>query len=273
MVNRLAIFTTIILFPAIAAAQVPTDLTLPSLLIPIEPTEALPASGTDGGYLFNLRPVGADFGRTLADHGIYIIAKNLSEGLSNVSGGVKRGTSYEGFSVVGLDLDMNRIAGIQGGVVHFTLDDIAGQPFGNYSGSAYSNNRLFAGDGAAFRLNELSYEQKLFDNRVDLRLGRLPAYTQFDGSELYCTFISSLCRTPAGYTFDRGYPPYLASSWGAVAQIRIAGPFYTNVGVYENEPDRRLHQSRRLSRPGLGAERRQRRDHSGPVRIPDHIAE
>src|ERR1700723_1387004 len=46
----------------------------------------------------------------------------------------------------------------------------------------------------------------------------------------------SLPRTPAAYTFDRGYPPYLASSWAAVAQIRIAGPLYTNIGVYENEP-------------------------------------
>ena len=85
-------------------------------------------------------------------------------------------------------------------------------------------------------MNELSYEQSLFNQQVNLRLGRLPAYTQFDGSELYCTFITSLCRTPAAYTFDRGYPPYLASSWAAVAQIRIAGPFYTNIGVYENEP-------------------------------------
>lgn len=38
------------------------------------------------------------------------------------------------------------------------------------------------------------------------------------------------------YTFDRGYPPYLTSSWAAVAQIRIGGAFYVDAGAFENEP-------------------------------------
>jgi porin len=236
MIYWFVLFATMILFPAVAEAQAQTGTTFPPLLIPIEPPEALPASGTQGGYLFNLRPVGADFGRSLADHGIYIVARNLAEEIANVSGGRKRGASFEGTTFLGFDLDMERIAGIPGGAVHFLLDDLQGQPFYGYSGSAYLNNRIFAGDGPAFRVNEFSYDQNLFNRQVNLRLGRLPAYTQFDGSELYCTFITSLCRTPAAYTFNRGYPPYLASSWAAVAQIRIAGPFYTNIGVYENEP-------------------------------------
>jgi hypothetical protein len=230
MIYWIVLFATIILFPAIAEAQVQTGTTLSPLLIPLEPPETFPPSGTQGGYLFNLRPLGSDFGQTLADHGIYIIARNLSGEIATVSGGVKRGLSFQGFTQLGFDLDMERIAGITGGAVHFLLDDLAGQPFYAWSGSAYLNNRLFAGDGPAFRVNEFSYEQNLFDRQVNLRLGRLPAYTQFDGSELYCTFITSLCRTPAAYTFDRGYPPYLASSWAAVAQIRIAGPSETGGG-------------------------------------------
>jgi porin len=236
MAYSFLMFATLLLLPMVAEAQVQTVTTLPSLLIPLEPTEALPASGTQGGYLFNLRPLGADFGRSLADHGIYIVGKNLSEGLANVSGGLKRGEFFEGYTALGFDLDMERTAGVTGGAVHFLIDDLQGQPFFAYSGSAYLNNRIFAGDGPAFRLNELSYEQSLFNKRVDLRMGRIPAYTQFDGSELYCTFITSLCRTPAAYTFDRGYPPYPASSWAAIAQTRIAGPLYTNIGVFENEP-------------------------------------
>jgi porin len=233
---RFLIFAVTILCPLLAEAQNPSGTNYPSLLIPIEPPENLPPSGTEGGYLFNLRPLGADFGRTLANYGVYLQAKDLSEVFSNVSGGDKRGTPFEGYTAFGFDLDLDRIAGIRGGSIHVLLDDLQGQPFAAYSGSAYANNRIFAGDGPAFRLQELSYEQSLFDGRVDLRLGRLPAYTQFDGSELYCTFVTNLCRTPAAYTFNRGYPPYLASSWAAVAQVRIAGPFYTNFGIYENEP-------------------------------------
>jgi porin len=212
LVNRLVMFATMILLPVVAEAQVQADTTAPTLLIPLEPPENLPASGTEGGYLFNLRPLGADFGRALADEGIYLVSKDLSEGLANVSGGRKQGASFEGYTTLGFDLDMDRIAGIPGGAVHFLLDDVQGQSFAGYSGSSFLNNRVFAANGPAFHLNEFSYEQSLFNGRVDLRLGRIPAYTQFDGSDLYCTFITSLCRTPAAYTFNRGYPPYVASS-------------------------------------------------------------
>jgi len=65
-VLRFLVFAATILCPLLAAAQDPSGTNDPSLVIPLEPPENLPASGTDGGYLFNLRPVGADFGRTLA---------------------------------------------------------------------------------------------------------------------------------------------------------------------------------------------------------------
>src|ERR1700742_4432647 len=111
MVYWFVLLATIILCPAVAEAQAQTGSTLPPLLIPLEPPEVLPPSGTQGGYLFDLRPLGADFGRSLADHGIYIVGKNLSEGLVNVSGGLNRGAFYEGYTALGFDLDMERIAG------------------------------------------------------------------------------------------------------------------------------------------------------------------
>src|SRR5258708_548937 len=104
------ILATMILFPAVADAQLQPGTTAPRPLIPLEPSEALPASGTEGGYFFNLRPLGADFGRALANYGIYLVARDLSEELGMVSGGLKRGASFEGFTELGFDLDMARIA-------------------------------------------------------------------------------------------------------------------------------------------------------------------
>lgn len=236
MIVRFLVMAALVLTPALAIAQAQSSQTLPALLIPIEPPDQLPDSGTQGGYLFNLRPLGADLGRKLADDGVYLVGRGLYEGLSNVSGGIKRGAFAEGFTAFGVDLDLDRIAGIKGGAFHVLVDDLAGQSFAAFSGSSYLNNRIFAGNGPGLHLNEFNYEQRLFNDRLDLRVGRIPAYTQFDGSELYCTFITSLCRTPAAYTFDRGYPPYLTSSWAGVAQVRISGPFYANVAVFENEP-------------------------------------
>ncbi len=205
------------------------------LAIPIEPIEPLPEAGTPDGTLFNLRWVGADAGRGLADHGIYLVARDLSEEMGEVDGGIKRGGFFEGYTAVGADFDLERIAGIPDASIHLLLSDLQGQPFASYTGSAYANNRVFAST-QALRLNELSYEQELLRGGADIRVGRVPAYTQFDGSELYCTFITDLCRTAAAYTFDRGSPSYLASSWGGIGEIRVTSRIYLHAGVYENEP-------------------------------------
>lgn len=205
------------------------------LAIPLEPSDPLPESGTPDGYLFNLRPYGAATGAALADHGIYLIARDLSEQMGDVDGGIKRGGFFEGYTSAGADLDLGRVAGIPNGSVHLVLDDLQGQPYASYTGSEYANNRVFA-TTQALRLNELSYLQGLAGGGADIRIGRVPAYTQFDGSELYCTFITDLCRTPAAYTFDRGSPAYLASSWAGIAEVRLTARIYLHAGVYENEP-------------------------------------
>src|SRR3984885_15948575 len=102
MVYWFALFATLIMFPAVAQtqnqAQAQTGTTFPPLLIPLEPPEALPPSGTEGSYLFNLRPLGAEFGQNLADHGIYLVARDLSDEIATVSGGVKQGLSFQGFT-------------------------------------------------------------------------------------------------------------------------------------------------------------------------------
>src|ERR1700722_16566005 len=107
LIYPLVITATIILFPVLAEAQPQPGTNFPPLLIPLQPSGALPASGTEGGYFFNLRPLGADFGRQLADDGIYVVSRNLTEGLVNMSGGFKQGGSYEQTTFLGFDLDMD----------------------------------------------------------------------------------------------------------------------------------------------------------------------
>lgn len=231
----LAIALPVLVTAAPAHAQTETKTTDSPLAQPTNPLQPLPASGTEGGYFFNLRPLGASLGKTLADYGVYLTGRHISEEIGAVGGGIKRGGFFEGYTSMGVDLDMQRIANIPGGTVHLLISDLQGQPYYSYSGSAYAYNRVFV-YGPDFRLNELSYEQSLFQNKLNVRVGRVTTGTEFDNSELYCTFISSLCSTPAGYTFDKGYPAYVASSWGAVGQVKLPYNLYFNAAVYENEP-------------------------------------
>ena len=205
------------------------------------PATPLPNSGTAGGYFFNLRPIGLDFGQQLADKGVYLTGRTLQQSISEVGGGLKRETFYEGFNLLGVDLDINRILGIKGGTFHLLGNDLAGLPYQTFSGSTYVFNRAFA-IGAGARLNEFSYEQQLFNNRLDLRVGRLPSQTDFDQSQTYCEFIYAICAVPAGFVFDRGLPAYLTASTGGEAKVDLTHHFYFNGGVFEDEP--------RLALPG-----------------------
>ncbi len=216
----------------------------------ITKSPALPSPSFDEsqGYFFNLQPIGRPLGEELANHGVYITGRTINEGFSDVSGGLKRGTLYEGFTLLGVDLDMNRIAGINGGILHVLFNDLNGIPFAPYSGSQYGYNRVF-GAPASARLNEFSWEQRLFDNKLDIRIGRVPIGSQFDFSNVYCEFVSGICALPAGYAFTKGYPSYLAASWSAIAQVRLPSNFYLNAGIFEDQPSITL-----VNHPGLPGE-------------------
>jgi len=216
-------------------AQTQTKSSDSPLTQPASPYIPLPSSGAEGGYFFNLRPLGANLGKAAADRGIYFTGRNLSEEIGAVAGGIKRGAFFEGYTSIGVDLDLQRIANIPGGTIHLLVSDLQGQPYYSYSGSVYAYNRAFV-YGPDIRLNEFSYEQSLFGDKLNLRAGRVTTGIEFDSSELYCTFISSLCTTPAGYTFDKGYPAYVTSSWGIVGQLKLPLHLYINAAVYENEP-------------------------------------
>ncbi len=55
------------------------------------PVKAPASSDATDGYFFNLQPLGAEAGKTLANYGIYINGRTLNTVQSNVSGGLKSG--------------------------------------------------------------------------------------------------------------------------------------------------------------------------------------
>ncbi len=202
---------------------------------PLASPKLAPQADTTSDYLFNLRPYGAELGQTLASYGVYINGRTFNNVADNASGGQKRGAYYEGFTLLGVDLDLSRIAGIPGGYLHVYVNDMNGANYFPFSGSLYPFNRVWSYN-AASRLNEFSYEQKLFNDQLDIRVGRLPPGPEFDFSNVYCVFVTGFCAVPAPYAYSKAYPAYNASSWAGVAQLKLPGSYYVNAGVYENEP-------------------------------------
>ncbi len=207
------------------------------LLQPAHPAEPYPAPGVvSQGYFFNLRGLGTDLGKTLADYGIYLNGRTINEGIGNIAGGNQKGVFYQGFVVVGVDFDLSKIANIPSASVHVSINDLTGVPTLPYTGAAFPFNRVFAINAGA-RLNELSYEQGFFNDILDVRLGRLPVGTEFDFEDFYCEFINAICGTPAAFgSIGKGFPAYDASVWASVVRLQLPSHFYFRIAAYEDEP-------------------------------------
>jgi porin len=183
-------------------------------------------------YLFG------DLGRTkLKERGIELGLTLGDEAVGNVTGGSKNTAANAGQLWFGAKLDMAKLAGIPGGTVGLTLVDRFGRNLNDQAGipALQLTNEVF-GRGNILRLTQLYYSQKLFDDRLELKGGRLPV-----GSDFFfglCEFVNlTFCggqpgNIQGGYIYN-----WPVSQWAGVVHYKIAPEFTVSVGVYDANPN------------------------------------
>jgi len=183
-------------------------------------------------YLFG------DLGRTkLKERGIELGLTLGDEAVGNVTGGSKNTAANAGQLWFGAKFDMGKLAGITGGTVGLTLVDRFGRNLNDQAGipALQLTNEVF-GRGNILRLTQLYYSQKLFDDRLELKGGRLPV-----GSDFFfglCEFINlTFCggqpgNIQGGYIYN-----WPVSQWAGVVHYKIAPEFTISVGVYDANPN------------------------------------
>ncbi len=128
-----------------------------------------------------------DWGGTrseLADQGIEIGLAYVGEAMGDVSGGMKRGWSYEGRAELSLDLDLEKLLGWQGGTAHasaFQIHHTNGLPTVDYTGSIGAPSNIEARQTT--RLFTLWVQQNFLDDAVSVRAGQLAADDEFMTSD------------------------------------------------------------------------------------------
>ena len=165
------------------------------------------------GYLFNLQ-VAKSFGQTLADQGIYIDGSYTNITLDNVSGGTRTGAIPNGDAVFGINLDMNKIAGVQGAQIHFYVDDRQGSNFGDYTGTGLVDTNQTYGPNAAFRLQELTWDQSVLGDHIRFIIGRMNDLPDFDTFDFACNFTDFTCANTAFFYNNDANSAAPVSAWG-----------------------------------------------------------
>jgi porin len=171
---------------------------------------------------------------------------------SNLGGGIKEGSVYEGALMMLMDLDSSKLLGYEGGLLHVGgLSIHNGPQFSqNYVGDLNKVSLLDFPDN--LNLWELWYEQKFLNDKVSLKAGQLVVDRDFILPEFYNSLagISLLNQTfffptMAFNVWDQPFFPVghhgLASTPYGAPGVRLRvdpSPYaYFQIGAYAGDPD------------------------------------
>ena len=174
---------------------------------------------------------------TLARNGIGLSGTYIGEVLGNPSGGLKQGTHYDGLLDVHLDGDMERMIGWKGLCFHTNMFQIHGTSISGEnlaSITAASNIEAFP----STRLNELWFEQTLFDETLAIRFGQLAADTEFMYADSAGAFIASTFgwTTLSSDNLPFGGPIYPFASPGVRVSVSPNDRLTLMTAVYDDDP-------------------------------------
>lgn len=189
----------------------------------------------------------------LSDHGVdfeFLYGGSLPR---NVEGGKEIGRVYQGGLLMTMDLHSDKLAGYEGGQLHAGSLWLHGEkPFSDHYIGDLNKVNLLDYDNS-FRLWELWYQQKFFNDKLTIKFGQLDIGMDFIVPEYYNSVgIFSLLNqtfffpTMAFNVYDQPYFPEgnhgLASTPngapGALVRVDFSPAFYSQAGVYDGNPDR-----------------------------------
>ena len=170
------------------------------------------AQQTPPSIATSLGPLGDlwGLGPALEKRGITFSLTYIGETLGNRTGGVKRGSIYEGRLDGQLDVDLEKLVGWSGATFHTNGYQIHGHGLSKF----YLDNLMTASGIEALpstRLYELWLEQKMLNDKVAVRVGQLAADTEFLVSQYATLFVNGTFGWPGGDTgvdLPSGGPAY-----------------------------------------------------------------
>src|SRR5262249_2245731 len=107
---------------------------------------------------------------------------------------------------------------------------------GEHVGNVFTIQQVYGGQ--TFHLIDVAYEQKLLDDRVTFRLGRIASGDDFLVSPYDWLFMQNgFCGNPVGIFFNSpGMTAYPNATWGALVKVRPTERTYVMAGMYNGDP-------------------------------------
>jgi porin len=173
----------------------------------------------------------------LEERGVTPTLTLLTDALGNPTGGRRQG--FSAGNNVGLDLnfDLEKLGGLKGGSFQLSFSERFGASLSaKYIGNVFNVQAVYGED--TYRLVNVAYQQKLLDDRVEFRVGRIAAGDDFLVSPYNYVFIQNgFDGNPAGIFFNApGMTPYPNATWATLVTGRPTKRTYVKGGLYNGDP-------------------------------------
>lgn len=177
----------------------------------------------------------------LESHGFAFTLTYLNESLGDVAGGRKRGFAYSHQVVMGTDLDFEKMIGVKGLSFHMLGIQRAGRNVAtDYMGVTsliQPQEDYGAGGNVLYKLVYMYFEQSLFNKKLVIDFGRMPANMKFGTSYLGCYALNMItCAHPSGLSNVTKWRSWPFSQWGIMARVNPGAHLYAQAGLYEVSP-------------------------------------
>lgn len=171
-----------------------------------------------------------------ADKGYLLEGNYQSQTAHNFTGGDKQITRYtDQFSLIGT-FDLQKIAGWDGATFQTIMTERSGRNINTDANiGAYDQLQAIWGRGQTWWLTMFALKQKLLDDRLEVRLGRLTVEEDFDSQP--CDFQNiTFCGGPEGNLVGDYWINWPASQWAGVVTWHLNPGSYIKAGAYQLNP-------------------------------------
>jgi porin len=183
-------------------------------------------------------PYSNPFAQRLEDLGISFRASEIDQWARNPSGGVAQGDTNVGQVNFGVDLNLKKLAGLDGGSFHIVVYRDYGKILNqDFTGTFTKQQYIYKNAFPQLHLGLFAYEQKLFDDRLDINLGRLGSTTFYGHLVTNCQFMSgTTCGEPRMIVSEAGLSLLPSATWGTNIRFRPTAHTYVESGIFEVNP-------------------------------------
>jgi len=179
-----------------------------------------------------LQPV-VNLGQDLLGAGVLPRLRYVDAFAANPTGGLSQGVDNSGVVMFGADVDLGRVAGVPGATFHASFAQLYGHELSTDHIGSRTKVQSYYYPYKQFEMTELTFEQSLFGDRLNLLVGRANATGEFARDSIGCRF-ENVADCPFELTqLVAGFPGFPYVNWGGRVRVRPTTATYVKAGAYE----------------------------------------